>query len=99
MKEKPTGFVLKGMVNGRSDIAEFYILPCYRKRGFGKLLAFAVFDRFPGPWQVRQILGAENALAFWRRTIHEYTHGNYTEDQINDPHWGLITRQLFESRK
>lgn len=61
-------------------------MPCYRKLGFGKLLAFAIFDLFPGPWQVREIPAAVNAIAFWRATIGEYTEENYTEDQINDLH-------------
>lgn len=96
-EEKPAGFAIKGTIEGRSDIAEFYILPCYRKRGFGKILAFALFNRFPGPWQVRQIQGATEANLFWTRIIREYTHGAYREDRIDDPYWGTVTRQLFES--
>lgn len=96
IEEKPAGFVIKTTVDGRSDIGEFYILPCYRKRGLGKAMAFAIFNLFPGPWQVRQIPAAKDAVAFWRSIIHEYTHGNYTEDQTNDPHWGVVLRQLFE---
>ena len=81
-----------------SDIAEFYILPCYRKKGLGKMLAFGVFDLFPGSWQVRQILTAAAAISFWRATICEYTNDNYTEDRIGDAHWGMMLRQRFESR-
>ena len=95
---KPAGFAVRGEIDGRSDIAEFYILPCYRKKGLGKLFAFADFDRFHGPWQVRQISTAVEATSFWRTVIHEYTHGNYAEDQINDPHWGVVIRQRFTSK-
>lgn len=95
LNEKPAGFVIRTVIEERSDIAEFYILPCYRKRGFGKAMAFAVFDLFPGPWQVRQILTATEAVAFWRTIIREYTHGDYTEDQASDPYWGTVVRQLF----
>ncbi|MGE5196261.1 MAG: GNAT family N-acetyltransferase [Anaerolineae bacterium] len=98
VNEKPAGFVIRGINDGRSDIAEFYILPCYRKKGLGKILAFAIFDLFPGPWQVRQIPTAKEAITFWRTIIHEYTHGNYTEDLTNDSHWGSVVRQLFHSR-
>ncbi len=99
MNGKPVGFAIRGQTDeGRSDIAEFYILPCYRKQGLGKLLAFAIFDLFPGYWQVREIPTAVNAIAFWRTTIGEYTEGIYTEDQIKDPHWGSVLRQCFESR-
>ena len=94
----PAGFAIRGITDGRSDIAEFYILPCYRKKGLGKEMAFAIFDLFPGPWQVRQISTAKDAIAFWQAIIHEYTHGNYTEDLTDDPHWGIVVRQLFHSR-
>lgn len=96
---KPVGFAIRGETDdGHSDIAEFYILPCYRKKGVGKQLAFAIFDLFPGPWQVRQIPTATKAIVFWRATIKEYTGGNYTEDQVSDSHWGTVIRQRFASR-
>lgn len=99
VKGKPVGFVIRSQTDeGSSDIAEFYILPCYRKKGLGKLLAFAIFDLFPGPWQVRQIPTALDAIAFWRATIDEYTNGKWTEDKISDAHWGSVVRQCFESR-
>lgn len=98
VKEKPVGFAIKTEIEGRSDIAEFYILPCYRNTGLGKRLAFAVFDLFPGPWQVRQIPTATDAINFWRMVISDYTQGCYTEDQIKDLHWGKVIRQLFNSR-
>jgi predicted acetyltransferase len=98
MKEKPVGFAIRTEINKRSDMAEFYILPCYRNTGLGKNLAFAIFDQFPGPWQVRQIPTAKEAITFWRRVIAEYTQDNYEEDLIDDLHWGKVIRQLFESR-
>lgn len=97
-QEKPTGFAIWNQIaDGRSDIAEFYILPCYRRQGFGKQFAFLLFDRFPGPWQVRQIPTAKQATAFWRSVIEEYTQGHYKEDLIPDAHWGTVLRQYFTS--
>lgn len=97
VENKPAGFAIRGMINNRFDMAEFYILPCYRKLGYGKHLAFHLFETFQGPWQVRQVLAAEGAIAFWRSIINEYTHGNYGEDEITDPHWGQVLRQRFDS--
>lgn len=96
-EEKPAGFVIRGEIENYSDIGEFYILPCYRRRGLGKILAYAVFDFFPGLWQVRQIPTATHAIMFWRKVIHEYTNGNYREDQLEDSHWGTVIRQRFEA--
>lgn len=94
----PAGFAVRGIVDDRSDVAEFYILPCYRKKGYGKQFAFHMFDAFPGLWQVRQIPTAVDAIAFWRSVVDEYTNGNYIEDQTKDSHWGLVLRQCFKSR-
>lgn len=97
INETPTGFVVVGIVEGRFDIAEFYILPCYRKKGLGKTLAYKMFDTFPGLWQVRQIKEATGARLFWRNVIDAYTGGHFTEDQVEDSHWGIVWRQLFNS--
>jgi predicted acetyltransferase len=98
LEEKPAGFAIRAERNKRSDMAEFYILPCYRKKGLGKLFAFAIFDCFPGLWQVRQIPTAVDAISFWRAVIHEYTNGDYKEGEIDDPQWGFVLRQCFKSR-
>lgn len=96
-EKKPVGFAIRAKTaEGRSDMAEFYILPCYRNKGLGKNFAFALFDAFPGPWQLRQIQSAKKATKFWRNIVKEYTDDNYTEDQVPDPHWGQMVRQCFE---
>ena len=64
----------------------------------GKNMAFAVFNKHPGPWRVRQISGCEAATKFWRRVIGEYTNGNYTESQIENPPWGLSVCQQFNNQ-
>jgi predicted acetyltransferase len=99
IKKKPAGFAIRDELNGRSDIAEFYILPCYREKGYGKRFACALFDRFPGPWQVRQIVTATEAIAFWRAVIDAYTEGAYEEVTIDDPHWGRVLCQTFTSSR
>jgi predicted acetyltransferase len=98
LQEKPAGFAIRSEADGYSDIAEFYILPCYRKKGLGKLFAFTLFNTFRGPWQVRQIQTATAAIMFWRAVIHEYTQGNYTEDMTHDPYWGTVICQRFISQ-
>lgn len=68
-----------------------------RKNKFGYRLATAIFDLYPGTWQVRQIEGAENAKAFWRKTIDKYTKTKFDEVIVNDPDWNIVTRQKFIS--
>ncbi|QVL58306.1 MAG: hypothetical protein KFB93_04275 [Simkaniaceae bacterium] len=93
------GFCIKGVCDSYSDIAEFYIIPSARGNGIGKQFAFAVFDLFPGPWQVRQIEGANLAKSFWRAVIKDYSKGAFKEEIRDDPYWGKVTCQRFESRK
>src|SRR5580692_8036317 len=74
------------------------IVPTYRKKMVGKNMAFAVFNKHPGPWRIRQISGSELATKFWRRVIGEYTNENYTESQIDNPPWGLSICQKFNNQ-
>ena len=96
--KKPVGFVVKDTLEGISDVTSFFIIPSCRGRGLGKRMAYEIFDRYPGMWQVRQLAGADKFKLFWRRVIKDYTIGNYSEGDIIDPYWGFITLQSFVSR-
>lgn len=79
---KLAGFVLireMGKDPDLYDVGEFFILRKFRGKGVGKEAAHRAFDRFPGGWQVRELLENTPAQAFWRRIIDEYTGGDYTE--------------------
>jgi predicted acetyltransferase len=75
---------------------EFFILRRYRRRGFGRQAARALFDRFPGRWEVGELAANTGAIAFWRRVIAEYTGGRYSEEGAGDPH-GQGPRQIFRT--
>jgi predicted acetyltransferase len=72
---KLAGFVLvkKGSeVSGDDatwDMAEFFVLRGYRRRGLGTRVAEEVWRRFPGPWEVRVMETNVAARAFWQRAI------------------------------
>jgi predicted acetyltransferase len=51
------------------DMAEFFVLRKYRMRGVGRAAAYALFDRFPGRWQIRELDANTEAQQFWRRVI------------------------------
>lgn len=96
----PAGFALIDELsrrpngNDRHSIAEFFVMRAYRRRGFGAAVAHAIFDRFPGPWQVAQVAANRPAQAFWRRVIAAYTGGRYRERRSAT---GAIFQE-FESR-
>lgn len=93
----PIGFCIKGVQEARHDIAEFYVVPSYRSKGIGRHFAAEIFKKYPGPWQVRQIDGADKAILFWRSAIQVFTNNNFTECVVEDNYWGKVTRQLFHS--
>lgn len=93
----PVGFCVMEMKKNLNDIAEFYIIPSMRKNKLGLNLAITIFDMHPGNWQVRQIQGAEHSKAFWRKVIDQYTQNHFTEEVVDDPDWGPLTRQQFIS--
>ena len=51
------------------DMAEFFVMRKYRRSGVGLDAARAVFAKFPGEWQVRELAANEGAIAFWRIAI------------------------------
>jgi predicted acetyltransferase len=51
------------------DMAEFFVLRAYRRRGVGMEGARQVWRKFPGPWEVRVMEANRSALVFWERAI------------------------------
>lgn len=70
------------------DMGEFFVLRRYRRFGVGRTAACALFDRFKGNWEVRELIANEPAQRFWRRIIGEYIGGDFTE-----------TKEYFERYK
>ena len=76
-----------------TDIAEFFVMHRYRRRGVGDHVARAMFDRFPGRWEVREKVNNPRAIAFWRRVIGRYTNGRFEEETRDDERWrGIVQR-------
>ncbi|MDQ3693233.1 MAG: GNAT family N-acetyltransferase [Chloroflexota bacterium] len=87
---KPAGFVLldeSSPIAGsgqRRFIGAFFVARAYRRRGFGGAMALAVFQRFPGAWQVLQVRANAAAQAFWRRIIGAHTGARYEERWVSE---------------
>ena len=78
------------------DMVEFFVMRRYRRGGVGRALATAMFDRFRGPWQVREMRANTPAQAFWRRIIGDYTHDRYEERTYDEEAW-RGPAQFFDS--
>lgn len=63
------------------SMAEFMVLPKFRRNKIGKKAAFTCFERYPGNWEVSPSYGSEQAYLFWKNVIDEYTgKSNQYED-------------------
>jgi predicted acetyltransferase len=54
------------------DMAEFFVLRAYRRRGVGQAAAHCVWRQFPGLWQVRVMRANQTAHRFWQCAIAEF---------------------------
>ena len=84
---KLLGFVMINSYMQKSSnghtIAEFMIIPKYRRNRIGKRVAFQVFDMFKGYWEVHPSYQSQKAYLFWKNIITEYTNNNYKfEDEL-----------------
>lgn len=65
------------------SIAEFMIIPKYRRLKIGKRVAKELFDMYKGIWEVEPSYGSKSAFSFWKNVIDEYTEDKNTfEDGI-----------------
>jgi predicted acetyltransferase len=55
------------------DVAEFFVIRGYRRRGIGTQVAHEVWRRFPGLWEVRVMQSNVSAYHFWARAISIFT--------------------------
>ena len=76
------GFVLVNKEGSTPDVewdmGEFFVIAKFQGKGVGRYAALKTFDRFPGTWEVRQMVSNQPAIDFWRRVIESYTHGHFT---------------------
>lgn len=73
------GFALVRTFDQGTAMAEFFIAPEYRGKGYGRVAAHQIFLRYPGPWVIRQQLSNAPAQTFWRRVLKQYGDGDYDE--------------------
>ncbi len=102
-KQLPIGFTvvnLSGMIDNdtnKKDIAEFFVMPSFRRQGVGEWMASRIFKLYPGKWEVRQLADLEGGKKFWQRVINKFTAGEFKEVTIANKDW-QGTMQSFVSK-
>ncbi len=66
------GFALV-LREARTEMAEFYSFPRFRRTGTALDFARQVLKRFPGPWTLSEYRGNAGAVAFWHKVIADYS--------------------------
>lgn len=80
---KLAGFVLVRSCCEHADlsnphnIAEFFVMKKYRRKGIGKTAAMKIFNMFSGGWEISQWANNLPAQNFWKQVVGEYTNGKY----------------------
>ncbi|MGH2450179.1 MAG: GNAT family N-acetyltransferase [Candidatus Limnocylindria bacterium] len=78
------------------SMAEFFVLPPYRRRRIGERVARWLFDQHPGKWHVAHDAENREAQRFWRAVLTRYTAGRLKEVSVRDQRWtGHV--QIFTS--
>lgn len=57
---------------GAMDVAEFFVVRGMRRRGVGRAAAHALFQAFPGAWEIRVRHTNTAALRFWSGVVESY---------------------------
>ena len=66
---------------GVREIAEFFVLRKHRRHGVGTRVARALFERFPGRWEVAVLVWNVGAQRFWRGVIEDCATGEIVESR------------------
>lgn len=84
VKDEIAGFVLLDQVRTDSktekNMGEFFILAKFQNKKIGCQVAHQVWKLYPVQWEVSVIPENKRALIFWRKTISDFTQGNYKEE-------------------
>ena len=102
--DEKAGFALIDKVGTSPDVdwnvGQFFILAKFQGTGVGKQVAFELFDKYSGVWEVASMLENTGARIFWAKVVENYTDGAFTEVEKMvpepEPHQMLVFR--FESR-
>jgi predicted acetyltransferase len=78
------------------DMAEFFVVRGYRKRGVGTRAAHQVWRRCPGKWEIRVMPSNESAREFWSAAVARFVGRKVPSVLLGeaDKRWQVIS---FES--
>ena len=95
---KAVGFIVVQTNELPYDVCEIFVTKAARELGVARKLAFYTFNQYPGAWTVKELINAKKSRAFWLKILTEYTAQNFEETLYEDPKWGWVYKQQFNTR-
>ena len=96
------GFAIVDTKGSTADVAfnmaQFFVVRKFKRRGVGTSAATQCFTRFPGLWEVNVIPKNRGAFAFWRPLIHRVAIGPVEEGRRPAPHLRNAVKDIFRFR-
>jgi [ribosomal protein S5]-alanine N-acetyltransferase len=77
------------------NMAQFFILRKFKKKGIGRAVAYHCFNQFFGIWEVMVMPKNEGAYNFWKRVIMTYTNGHFQEYFKEIKHLENAEKKIF----
>jgi predicted acetyltransferase len=82
------------------NVGEFFVLRKFKGRGVGRAAAMAMFERFPGRWEVKQLVDNAAGIAFWRKVIGACCGNRFDDAMRLVPYLGYEMNVMrFDSRE
>ena len=79
---EPAGFALVDTKhvypNTQYNVGEFFVLRKFRGQGLGRYAAEKIFKKYPGIWEVEQMVENCSAIKFWEKVLGKFTNNKYT---------------------
>jgi [ribosomal protein S5]-alanine N-acetyltransferase len=77
------------------NMAHFFILRKFKKKGIGRAVACHCFSRFTGVWEVMVMPKNEGAYNFWKSVIVAYTDNHFQEYFKQVKHLENTEKKIF----
>jgi len=84
------GFILYVKSDNLNILQEIFILNNFKNQGFGEIAAVKMFNNKKGEWIIKSLPLSPGAERFWKKSISNYTNGNYEIE-----HTGKYERAVF----
>ncbi|MDD6272842.1 MAG: GNAT family N-acetyltransferase [bacterium] len=73
------GFILvDDNLNNNYEISEMFVLNNYKGKKVGEEAVKKIFEIYKGNWTIKAVPLSPVAEAFWKKTVDNYTNGNYS---------------------